>query len=657
MHGYHVGINIHVASNATMMMGQLAHAMHLAQGQTSAFQKKLEQLHTTMNRLAAVQVAGNAMFSFGAGGLSQMIEPAKEYAKQLNLMNMAGMNQVEIANNIKTAWEQSHKVMAMSPTGALSALGDLRMIFGSDKAHLEEARRLLPEFMKMKAIMTAATHDGTTGHTRTGQIFSAVKALEMKGLIRSEAEMKHHLEEMTRSMVTAQGTVMPSDFQSYYKFARQGKLAVGEEFMYRVFPELALEMKSGPNSSGSQAGGPGAMYSAFYSQVVQGNAISKLSMSRLKEYDMAQGKFVKNGFGGNVTGGLYKAVEAGENPFRWVNTDLVGKMIAKHPEWVLDRKTGKLDDKAITHAMGQLNLNKMTTSLILELFNKRAQLGNYIDPVTGKENVGKLSASFDRVGNVESLYKLAMQDPYVAEEMLSEAWKTLMISIGQVMIPFIPYLNQLSAVLHSLAQFFMDNPMAAQLVVVGLAVTAVVGALMAFAAGIALIIIPAALMGATFGQIAAVIGAVVGGIVFLTGAIVVGMNLAKMKFGEFAGFLLNLAKPLLMAVNPVAYTAAEVALAKVLPKTPTETADASGKTKKAVPATKPPVTSQSSVNQKNVVSIAQGAINIVASENHSPSDIAKAVMDELTKMAQNSFLTGGGMGLMNSPALVTGGDY
>lgn len=656
MYGYHVAIQVQLLDHASRAMHGIAHTMALAQGQTSAFQKQLQQLQSTLNRLQSIQIAGNAMFQFGAGGLSQMIEPAKEYAKQITLMNMAGMEQVEIQKNIASAWSNSRKVMSMSPTGALSALGDLRMIFGSDSEHLEEGRRLLPDFMKMQAVLTGIAHDGKTGHARTGQIFAAVKALEMKGLIRSEQEMKHHLNEMLRSAVTAQDTVSQSDYQSFYKFSRQGKLMVGEEFMYRVFPELALEMKTSPNSTGAQAGGPGAMYSAFVSQIVQGNALSKLSLSRLRQYDLAQGRYVKNGFGGNVEGGLYKAEKAGDNPFRWVNEDLVGKMIQKHPEWVLDKKTGKLDEKAINHAILQLNLNKMTTSLISELFNKRAQLGNYKDPVTGLERIGKLSASFDRVGDINKLYQQAMQNPFVADVMIAEAWKTLMISIGQVMIPFIPYLYKLAEALHHVSQFFMDNPIAAQFVVVGLAVTAVAGALMTLLAGLSLIAIPAMLMGATLGQIATVVASVAGGIALLTAGIVVAMNVAQMKFGEFTMFLLSLARPLLDAINPAAYTATEIALTKLITRPEdAKRMEEEAKAKSIKPATSTTYSGKAS-SMSNVISIAQGAINIVANANQSPLEIAQNVIDLLTDAAQQSFLTSGGTGLRNSPALATGGE-
>lgn len=444
--GYSVGIEIHLVDHVSLALHNVSRGLAMAQGNTQAFQKSLEAVHTKMMRFQAMEFTGNQMFQGAAGAINQMIEPAKEYAHQLAVMKMNAMDVVDMQGQIKAAWDTSFEVPS-TPTENLQALMDMRTIFGGDKAALEEARHLLPEFKKIETILTGAVHDPTHNATDiTNQIFAAVKAMEMQGKIRSPEQFQHGIEEMTKVMVATGGRVLPSDYQSLFKFSRAMKLTLDDEFLYNVAPELILEMKSsGGGSSG--AGGPGAMIAALGRALVQDimadKARDKLgALGLLNE----QGQFIDREL-------------AARNPERAVNEIIVPAIIKQHPEIAGD-------EMAINLALADLRLPGLSSSLVGELFNKNTQFD-------------KMKANKEGLGSINDMYENARKSPSTAEMELNKAWTTLMTSMGEVLMPFLPMVNKFSEALRWMAEVFRDNPWIPQMITFGIIVLAVVGAIVA----------------------------------------------------------------------------------------------------------------------------------------------------------------------------------
>ncbi len=653
MLGYQVGIEIHLVDHVSMAMAKVNQAMMLAHGHTVKFQQQMAKLQNTMMKFQAMSVAGNAMFSTAASDLNAMIDPAKEYAHQLNLMNMAGMEHVEIQKNIQAAWETSRNIPTTNPASNMAALGDMRIVFGDDPKHLAEARSLLPDFAKIQTIMSAATHDQAAGHQQTDQIFAAVKGIEMLGKIRTEEQFRHYAEQMTRVMVATQGRVLPSDYSGMIKYARQMKLTMSEDMLFKVAPELIMEMKSQGGGAGS-GGGPGAMIAALGRLGVQG-IMNKATFKNLQDIGMIQDGYVGNDMGAAQNALVGKELLA-RNSAEWVNTVLIPHITAAFPELADFEGDPQKEFAVQMKVLDVFRGNQNAVALIMEEFNKRNQFV-------------KFGAMFDKTGGIEKMYQASLNDPAVAETALTESWKTVMMSLGKVLIPFIPYINQFAAALQLVAKFFVDNPIIAKFVVMGLVATTIVGAILALVGAIGLLALPAIVMGATLGELAVVAGWVIIAIGIVTNVLVYASSALNL-FGKilkiFPGMLssigfqmmgtaitnfwqkfiapifiglLNFVKPILRIFDPKAFAIADALTAGVESAQPAI----------GVPSKKP---SASTVNQNNPsVNIAEGAIKIVTSGGN-PADIAKSVIEELSRQMQRNILTNTtGGGLWNAPSL------
>src|SRR5580692_3874792 len=73
------------------------------------------KLRTTLNEIKVLGASGIMFGAVGYAGfklLEGAVKPAAEYAHQLNIMNMAGMKQAEIADAVGAAWKNSSEVLA-----------------------------------------------------------------------------------------------------------------------------------------------------------------------------------------------------------------------------------------------------------------------------------------------------------------------------------------------------------------------------------------------------------------------------------------------------------------------------------------------------------------------------------------------------------------
>jgi hypothetical protein len=134
---YKVGVTLALNNKVSAALGFIARDFVKTNAEAKALQKNLKEIKL-------LGMAGAAIGGMGFMGLlaiKDTLKPANEYVHQLNIMNMAGLKQAEIAESIRAAWENTSKVMTTTATGNLKAILDLRNITGS----LQEAKALPPD--------------------------------------------------------------------------------------------------------------------------------------------------------------------------------------------------------------------------------------------------------------------------------------------------------------------------------------------------------------------------------------------------------------------------------------------------------------------------------------------------------------------------------
>src|ERR1700733_8656574 len=137
---YKIGVSV--------VLGNLVSAELLKIGsQFGLVNKEARALNATMLGLAATGIAVLGVAIAGS------LKSSMEYAHQLNIMNMAGLSQVEVANAVGAAWKNTSDVLTTTATGNLKALLDLRNVLGS----MPEAIAMLPTVTKIQAGMASAS--------------------------------------------------------------------------------------------------------------------------------------------------------------------------------------------------------------------------------------------------------------------------------------------------------------------------------------------------------------------------------------------------------------------------------------------------------------------------------------------------------------------
>lgn len=499
---YSVGVTIHMVDRFSAGMSAFGRSLLAQQRHVNNFHTKMKQLHQTMATIHMAEKLGHGMMNFGASGLQAVVEPAKEYVHQLNLMNMAGLKQTEIQKNIAAAWDASSKMQFTNPTDNIKALMDLKNFFADSKLNMDEARHLLPSFLKSQAILTASAHD--TGFDAHGETYAMAKSMEMIGAVNDPKRFEHEMDMMNRVAVATGGRVLPSHYQNVFKYARQGKLLMNEDFKYKILPELIMEMQSGNGGAGG-GGGPGAMIAAAMRLGVQG-IMSKATAMNLGKLGLLGGKIIETTSGhtqveGN--GGLIHSKEFASNPQKWVEDYMVPALIRKHPELKGD-SVGLLMAVATT-----LKGNQNAVALLQELIQKGPQFKRF-------------GNALDAVPSGEQLYKSALKDPGIAWDSFNASMETFKISIGQNVIPIVvPALNAFSGSLNAIGKYFNENKWAGNLVVASLAAMTFVGALLSVGAAIAGPVMIASIFGvsAALGPLAAWIAGITVGVTAITWAI------------------------------------------------------------------------------------------------------------------------------------------
>lgn len=523
MNMFTVGVQILLNNSAFMRgMQSMSRAVSAAGIHMGSVNNALSKFQSITNQFSALKGFGDSLRNAGLGAIQEVIDPAKEYVHQLNLMNMNGMEHIQQIKNIETAWKTARDVSTSTPTGNLRALMDLRTIFGGNDGAMDESRHLLPKFMRTQAILDASSEELKKGTKSSDIVFSMAKAIEMMGKIRNPQDFEHHMDMMTRVMVATHGRVRPEDYQQLLKFSPQGKMLFSEDFLYKMLPELILENKGGGGGgSNAGAGRVGTMTSALLRLGVQG-IISRATASNLLELGLLNHPTLNT----TTTGTTVKGQEGvkgkellGKNPAEWVNKVLIPTLKAKYPSIAGN------EEALMMKMLGTFKGNSLAVGFMLESFNKRFQMAKF----------GKM---LDATPSSEELYKQSQKDPDQAFKAFDKSLETLKTAIGQHLLPVItPGIIAFSNAIAQVGQYVKAHPIAGQVAIAVMGALAIAGAVIS---GVAIFGGLTIALGALGIAVLPFLGWVAAGIAVIGGGII-----AFMRWNQIVAFgsgLINKAK-------------------------------------------------------------------------------------------------------------------
>lgn len=467
---YKVAIKLSLINNVSSGLVAISH-------QLMKTNKDVDTLHARLQSLQKITLLGAAASGagiFGLGMIGKAIKPAEEYIHQLNIMNMAGMKQAEIAEAVGDAWKLAGQNVTTTATGNLKALLDLRNVTGDWK----EAREFLPIMQRMQTVLAASKDENVRSHA--GDLaFSAMKALDIRGAVNDPESLKRQADLMTRVIIGTQGRVTPEQFQSVMNYSRQAKFSLSDDFLYKYLPVLMLENATkGGGGGGSKGVGPAL--AAMYRVTNQG-FINRKSIGEWEALgEVVHGSALKTATPGTVVAPLVDAALARSNPLLF-NDLLVEKIRKKYGESVTDDFiSSKLTDL--------YRGNQLAAGLAVEMFIKR-------------KNFERERRNIEGVMSPEDAYKNAMtKDPATAHRALSAAWENFQTSLTVNVVPvLVPALFKLSRGLNDLGDFARRHPNMTKDLVIG------------------------------FGAVA--------GVLAVGGPLITGLAIAKVAFGDVGGVL------------------------------------------------------------------------------------------------------------------------
>lgn len=439
---YKIGIKISLINNVSSGLVAISAAMQKAHGDATALQSQLNRIKMLMASGAMMTGAG----AFGLGLIGKTIEPAKEYAHQLNIMNMAGMKQVEIAGAISAAWKTAGDNVTTTATGNLKSILDLRNITGS----MHEAVEFMPIMARMQTIL-AASKEGKISSASGDLAFSAMKALDIRGAVNDPERLKHQSDLMTRVITGTQGRVTPEQFQQVFQYARQSKFSLSDDFAYKILPTLMLESATKTGGGGGSRG-VGPMLAAAYRFTNQG-FVNKKSLPLLGELGMlGKGSILQTSTPGTVVAPLIHASLAAENSFQWFHEDVMPKIY----KYLQKHKIAATDGNILQIINAMTRGNQLAGSLFGEFYIK-------------EKNFKRDQKLFEGVMSPGDAYNAAMKnDPNTAFTALHSQWQNLKTAVGITVIPvLLPAMERLTKGLYRLGAWANDHPQMTQKLVEG----------------------------------------------------------------------------------------------------------------------------------------------------------------------------------------------
>lgn len=402
-------VGITIALTNTVSTALMAMSKDFAKTDAAAM-----KLRGTLNQIKVLGTLGIVSGALGFAGLKLIegaVKPAEEYAHQLNIMNMAGMKQADIAQAVGAAWKNTSVVMTTTATENLKSILDLKNILGN----MDEAKALLPIVTKIQTVM-AASGDSRLAQNAHDIAFSMAKALDVIGAVRNPAEMQKQAEMMSKVISAFQGRVTPQMFQSVFTYARQAKFDLSDEFKYEILPSMMLEFANKGGGGGSRGVGP--MLAAMYRITNQGY-VNRKAVPELESLGLLNASTVlSTTTSGTTAGHLKDAALAAANPFRWVNEVLVPAIRKKYGEGVTDEFVRQKINEVMRG-------NQLAASMAVEFFTKQ---NNFLRDQKIIQGALPFNEAYNSAIN---------RDPYTAMRAFDAQWESFKTALGKDLVPVI----------------------------------------------------------------------------------------------------------------------------------------------------------------------------------------------------------------------------
>jgi hypothetical protein len=407
--------------------------------------KDVDALHARLAKLRNLTLIGGAMSAggiFGIGMLGKALKPAEDYTHQLNIMNMAGLKQKELADAIGDAWKNTGTVITTTATENLRSLLDLRNVLGN----MDEARMALPVVSRIQAVLASSSEGQISGNSKD-LAYSMAKALDIIGAAQNKQSFERQAELMSKVIIATQGRVTPEAFKSTFQYARQAKYRLSDEFKYEILPSLIQENAAGGGGGGGSRG-VGPMLAAFYRMTNQGY-INKKALPELQSLGLVNARTaLKTTTEGTTVGAMTGEDLAASNPFAWVQTVLMP---------ALRRKYGNMSKDQLMAHVGEITRgNQLAASLIGEFAYK---------PVNFQRDQANIRGT---MSTADAYKAAATKDPATAHRALSAAWENFQTSLTVNAVPvLVPALLKLSRGLNTLGDWARKHPNLSKDVVIG----------------------------------------------------------------------------------------------------------------------------------------------------------------------------------------------
>lgn len=456
-----VGVRLKLLDGVSVGLGMMSRGFLRAQGNADALQKRLGFIQKTALVGGGLLAASGSIFWL----IDKTLPAAEAYAHQLNIMNMAGLKQVDIAKAVGAAWQTSQDVVTSTATGNLAMLMDMRNVLQGGMA---EAVKMLPITAKIAQVMAASSESKISGNAQS-IAFDITKAMDIMGM-NTMSQMQHGAEQMSKVITAFQNRISPAALAGTLYYARQARYSPDDAFTYGVIPTMMLERAGGGSGGGSKGIGPQL---AALNRVAVMGTMNRKTADWFGSLGLLHGKSLSTTTIGTQTSGL-------DNKADWQNNQFFATWAHLVP--ALMRAGIANDPKALRAAVENSAMQQTAMSQLLEYVTKP---GNFLRDMS---NVGVMPALKDlppllrqmaeqmglRSGQgaigYQQAYAMALaNDPGTILAGVKAQWQNVLTSFGISVLPSL--LNALKNFMPYLAQFskwLNDNPEQVKKVVKGL---------------------------------------------------------------------------------------------------------------------------------------------------------------------------------------------
>lgn len=492
---YSVAVRVSLINGVTSGLMNISRAFAKTHGNAVALQRQLDQIKFKL--LAGAALTGTGLF--GLSLIEKTVPAAREYAHQIQQMNVAGMKQVEIAKAVASAWGIAGQVPTATATQNLKAIRELRMVFGNSGAAIANVATV----QKLQAILQNATdgHGGNYGD----QAYTVAKALEMKGAVRTPGEFNTQADLMAKAIVAAGGKLAPQDFLSTFKYGRSATIGWNDHFAYEILPTLIQEMKSSSGSGG--VGGPGNALMSVYDKVINGRIAQKDLPLWASLGLLDPSKVVRTKTG--ATKGVLPGAVAGwqmfqADPFTWTQKVLMPALAAR----------GVTDPGQQQMMLARLGGTRTAAFMLQQMGIQGWKFDRDVPLIRGARGLAAYN-------------QLVKSDPLMAQQALQAQWTNVKTRLGLAVLPMlIVGTVKLTAALIKLSNWMAAHPALTKGLVLGFAA---LSAAMAFGGMVLLLSAAFSGIGLALRVVGPGIGFLVRGL-FTMGPIVLRVAFAFIRF-------------------------------------------------------------------------------------------------------------------------------